>query len=104
MAIINFPSNSSTGTIYTFEGRSWIWNGRAWQTKSTFVGYTGSQGDVGFVGSVGFTGSQGITGFTGSAAADGTDGYTGSQGYTGSRGDKGGLKYYYDNSSVSPGI
>lgn len=59
MAIINFPSNASTGTIYTFEGRSWIWNGRAWQTKSTFVGYTGSQGDVGFVGSTGYTGSQG---------------------------------------------
>jgi hypothetical protein len=59
MSIIDFPLNPTTSTVYTFGSRSWLYNGRAWQSISTFVGYTGSQG-------AGFTGSQGDTGFVGS--------------------------------------
>lgn len=47
MTTINFPASPSVGTIYTFQDRSWIWNGRAWQSKSIFVGYTGFQGEAG---------------------------------------------------------
>ena len=53
MTTINFPANPLQGAIYTFQDRSWIWNGRAWQSKSIFVGYTGSQGDDGEAGSGG---------------------------------------------------
>ena len=46
------------------------------------MGYTGSQGDIGFTGSAGagFTGSRGDTGFTGSIGQQGEIGYTGSAG------------------------
>lgn len=37
--------------------------------SSNIIGYTGSQGDVGFVGSVGFTGSVGFVGSSGSIIA-----------------------------------
>ena len=49
---LNFPTTSTTGTVYTEGNRSWTWNGRFWQASSTTVGYTGS------------TGTQGVTGFT----------------------------------------
>ena len=47
------------------------------------TGYTGSLGCIGYVGSTGYTGSQGISGYTGSR---GIIGYTGSRGYIGSLG------------------
>lgn len=50
------------------------------------AGFTGSKGDIGFTGSIGFSGSQGITGFTGSLGFTGSTGFTGSIGFTGSRG------------------
>jgi hypothetical protein len=62
MSTINFPINPNQGQIFNFGGRSWQWNGRAWQSISTFVGFTGSQGaagNTGFTGSIGFTGSLG---------------------------------------------
>jgi hypothetical protein len=45
--------------------------------SGSFVGYTGSQGNLGYTGSIGYTGSQGVIG------------YSGSLGYTGSKGDIG---------------
>jgi hypothetical protein len=54
MSIIDFPLNPTTSTVYTFGSRSWVYNGRAWQSISTFVGYTGSQGEGG---PIGYTGS-----------------------------------------------
>jgi len=27
---IDFPSGPTTGQVYTYEGRSWVWNGSAW--------------------------------------------------------------------------
>lgn len=53
--------------------------------SGSFVGYTGSQGNLGYTGSIGYTGSQGVIGYTGSAST--VIGYTGSKGdigYTGS--------------------
>jgi hypothetical protein len=85
MSSINFPLNPTLNQTYSFADRSWIWNGRAWRTVNTFVGFTGSQGipgefaGVGFTGSRGFVGSQGA-GFTGSR---GNTGFTGSQGIPG---------------------
>jgi hypothetical protein len=56
---------------------------------STYLGYTGSQGEIGFTGSSGFTGSQGDTGFVGSQGDIGFTGSKGDIGFTGSRGDTG---------------
>ncbi len=47
MTTVNFPADPLTNDVYTFGGRSWQWNGRAWQSVSTFTGYTGSQGYTG---------------------------------------------------------
>lgn len=35
MAVINFPTSPTVGDIYTFNGRSWQWNGSGWQTVGT---------------------------------------------------------------------
>jgi hypothetical protein len=29
---IDFPSGPTTGQVYTYLGKSWIWNGTAWDT------------------------------------------------------------------------
>jgi hypothetical protein len=29
---IDFPAGPTTGQVYTYEGRSWVWNGAAWDT------------------------------------------------------------------------
>ena len=47
MTTVNFPTDPTTNEVYTFGGRSWQWNGRAWQSVSTFTGYTGSVGYTG---------------------------------------------------------
>lgn len=44
---INFPSNPSLDQVYTFDNRSWKWNGEYWQSITVTTGYTGSQGDPG---------------------------------------------------------
>jgi hypothetical protein len=85
MSSINFPLNPTLNQTYSFADRSWIWNGRAWRTVNTFVGFTGSQGVPGEFAGLGYTGSQGFTGsrgagFTGSR---GNIGFTGSQGPSG---------------------
>jgi len=51
MTTVNFPADPITNEVYTFGGRSWQWNGRAWQSVSTFTGYTGSAGTNGYTGS-----------------------------------------------------
>lgn len=58
---LNFPLNPLLDTQYTYEDRTWVWNGRFWKAISTTIGYTGSQG-AGFTGSTGFTGSRGAAG------------------------------------------
>ncbi len=31
---IDFPTGPTTGQVYTYEGRSWVWNGAAWDAPS----------------------------------------------------------------------
>ena len=79
---INFPLSPELNDVYTFNDRTWTWNGRYWKATSTTIGYTGSQGDIGF------TGSQGDIGFTGSQGDIGSIGFTGSKGNTGANGNR----------------
>lgn len=41
---INFPINPTLNQVYTFDNRSWKWNGEYWQSITVTVGYTGSRG------------------------------------------------------------
>jgi hypothetical protein len=34
MALINFPSSPSLNDEYSFEGRTWVWNGSGWEMRS----------------------------------------------------------------------
>jgi len=38
MPTINFPSSPYSGDTYTFNGRTWIWNGYAWDIASATSG------------------------------------------------------------------
>lgn len=91
----NLPSDgTSDGSSLLLEGQGFIvsetgdfyvWYNNEWNNVGRIVGYTGSQGDlgytgsigIGFTGSLGFTGSRGFTGFTGSR---GDTGFVGSVG------------------------
>ena len=35
MSVLNFPEFPSLGETYTFNERSWLWNGRAWESYPT---------------------------------------------------------------------
>jgi len=83
---INFPSPANTNDIYALGGKTWKFNGNAWELQPLTAGYTGSIGYTGSAGTNGYTGSAGTNGYTGS---QGDIGYTGSLGYTGSKGDIG---------------
>lgn len=106
MALIDFPSSPSLNDEYTFEGRTWLWNGTGWEVKAFVAppgatgatgvtgatgavgatGATGPQGDSGAVGATGVTGPVGVSGATGATGVAGTDGATGA---TGPQGDAG---------------
>ncbi len=67
---LDFPTSPALNEIYTFSGRSWKWNGTAWDVYSTgVVGPTGPQGNTGATGPVGdyvislrgLTGTVGLT-------------------------------------------
>lgn len=62
MALL-FPANPSSGTVYTYNGRSWYYDGSAWLIQGTF-GPTGPTGS-GPTGPTGSTGNTGPTGWTG---------------------------------------
>lgn len=88
---INFPNSPSLNDIYTYAGRSWQWNGDAWQAYPgpALVGPTGPTGSgptgpTGATGTPGPTGpASGPTGPTGPTGNSGTSGTTGPTGPTG---------------------
>ena len=62
MALL-FPASPATGTVYTYNGRSWYYDGSAWLIQGTF-GPTGPTG-ASVTGPTGATGNTGPTGWTG---------------------------------------
>jgi hypothetical protein len=40
----NFPSNPSLGTTYTFDNKTWVWNGYAWNAVTVVVSGGGGTG------------------------------------------------------------
>jgi hypothetical protein len=93
MALINFPSSPSVNDEYSFEGRTWVWNGSGWEVKAFVAppgatgpsgptGATGPQGATGVQGPVGVTGATGVVGVSGATGATGPVGVTGATGAT----------------------
>lgn len=92
---LNFPSNPAVNDQYTFAGRTWVWNGSAWDSYNP--GITAYVSAVnGFTGGITLAAGSGIT-LTGSAktitistiVGVGATGPTGPQGNTGATGPVG---------------
>jgi hypothetical protein len=88
MALINFPSSPSLNDEYSFEGRTWVWNGSGWEVKA-FVAPAGATGATGVTGATGPSGAQGATGVTGVVGVSGATGATGVVGVSGATGATG---------------
>ena len=103
---LSFPTGPTNGQQTTTGGRTYSWNGEAWElvgsgiagptgtTGPTGVGATGPTGSVGAVGPTGPTGASGVgetgpTGSTGNSGATGPTGPSGDTGPTGSVGSAG---------------
>ena len=114
---LDFPSNPAVNESYTFNGRTWIWNGAAWDSYNPGItayvqavnGLTGgvtlaagsgitlatsgktitfsTTGSGGGGGATGATGPTGPTGATGATGVTGPTGPAGSTGATGPVGD-----------------
>jgi hypothetical protein len=61
MPAIDFPASPSPNDEYTFEGRTWLWNGTGWEVKA----FVAPQGATGPVGATGVTGATGVNGLKG---------------------------------------
>jgi hypothetical protein len=88
MSVLNFPNPAITG-VYTFNNRTWTWNGTSWKlTSAGFIGPIGATGATGLRGGTGPTGFSGSTGFTGSTGlgATGPIGLSGATGLIGATG------------------
>jgi hypothetical protein len=90
---IEFPTPQFTGETFTSGGKTWVWNGYAWDAATpTAIGATGATGATG-LGATGATGPAGdpggATGATGVIGATGATGL-GATGATGPAGDPGG--------------
>jgi hypothetical protein len=92
---IDFPTSPTLNQTYTFGGRTWSWNGFAWDNITTTFGPQGVQGTQGLQGIqgtqglVGIQGTQGTQGIQGEQGLQGTQGLTGTQGNTGLQGTTG---------------
>lgn len=79
---LTFPSNPANGQQTTTGGRTYSWNGQAWELVGS--GIAGPTGPTGPAGSNGASGAAGATGPTGEAGAASTvTGPTGATGATG---------------------
>lgn len=52
---IDFPPSPGTGDIYTFNSKSWVWNGSGWLTAGSGFQAVGVTDVNGITGSVGVT-------------------------------------------------
>ena len=113
---LDFPSNPALNEIYTYGGRSWQWNGTAWDVYNAASGLTqyvsqlnglcgsiniaagtsisvtpsGNTLTIAYTGSGGGgSGGIGATGATGATGPQGNTGNTGATGATGSQGIQG---------------
>ena len=95
---LNFPTSPAVNEQYTFGGRTWIWDGSAWNSYN--LGITGYVSAVnGFTGGITLAAGSGITltgsaktitiSTTGGAGGVGATGPTGPQGNTGATGPVG---------------
>lgn len=85
---IDFPASPTLNDEYSFEGRTWLWNGTGWEVKP-FVAPAGATGATGVVGVSGATGVVGVSGATGVQGLVGVTGATGVQGVVGVTGATG---------------
>lgn len=82
MPAIDFPASPTLNDEYTFEGRTWLWNGTGWEVKA-FVAPPGATGATGVAGPTGVTGATGVVGVSGATGATGVVGVSGATGATG---------------------
>lgn len=52
---LNFPTSPTLNQLYTFNGKTWKWDGAGWMSYN--VGLTGPVGPIGPIGPTGPTGS-----------------------------------------------
>lgn len=57
---LDFPSSPTLNQVYTFSGRSWIWNGTAWDVNTS-----GASSVAGVSSLTGTTGEVEVSGLTG---------------------------------------
>lgn len=92
MSTINFPDSPLVNDTYSFNGRTWKWDGSNWYLIATLTGPQGPVGPTGPTGPsggpIGPTGATGVTGLTGATGATGPTGATG-QSITGPTGPTG---------------
>ena len=98
---LDFPTSPGPNEIYTFGGRSWIWNGIAWDVYSTVSGNVVTQLN-GLTGGVTLAAGSNVTltpvGNTITISSAGGSG-------GGGGGGGGGLTYYYQTTTpTDPGI
>ena len=58
---IDFPSSPLVNGTYTFGGRTWLWNGSAWDNVTTTLGPQGIQGVQGTTGLQGLQGTYTVS-------------------------------------------
>jgi hypothetical protein len=57
---LDFPSSPTIGTIYSFEGNSWRWNGYGWEAYSTSTGFPYVESLNGLSGDISISGGSSI--------------------------------------------
>lgn len=78
---ISFPASPALNATYTYNGKTWQWNGTTWVALGA-VGPQGPKGDKGDTGSAGAAGAAGATGAAGAKGDKGDAGTTTVDGLT----------------------
>jgi hypothetical protein len=101
---LTFPTGPSVNDETTTGGRTYKWNGQAWELVGSGIpGATGPTGAASTVtGPTGATGPEGPTGPTGVAGATGVEGVTGPTGATGVEGVTGPTGLFGTSDVVTP--